>query len=115
MTPKTFVYRGVKLPLKLFEEYKDIKNKKYKLKLRGFTSTSLKKEEAIKFMFTGLNKEYVPVLYQINNLADDGYCYFRLNNADYSLFPYEQEVLLVTGLYFTIHEISEEYHMGLKY
>ena len=63
MTPETFVYRGVKLPLKIFEEYKDIKNQNRELELKGFTSTSLEKEEAIKFMFTGLNKKDVPVLY----------------------------------------------------
>jgi len=44
LTPETFVYRGVKLPLKIFEEYKDIKNKKELLRLKGFTSTSLKKD-----------------------------------------------------------------------
>jgi hypothetical protein len=38
------VYRGAKLPLKTFEEYKDLKNKKETLVLRGFTSTSLQKE-----------------------------------------------------------------------
>jgi hypothetical protein len=27
LTPETFIYRGVKLPLKIFEEYKDIQNK----------------------------------------------------------------------------------------
>ena len=75
--------------------------------MRGFTSTSLEKEEAIKFMFKGLNKEDVPVLYQINNLDEDGYRYFKLDNADYSLFPYEQEVLLMTGIYFNILEISD--------
>ncbi len=56
MNSKTLFYRGVKLPLKIFEEYKDIQNKDGLLILRGFTSTSLEKEEAIKFMFTGLNK-----------------------------------------------------------
>ena len=83
--------------------------------MRGFTSTSLKKEEAFKFMFTGLNNEHVPVLYQINNLKENGRHYFKLDNADYSLFPYEQEVLLKTGAIFEIHEISEEEHQSRKY
>ena len=73
LTSETFVYRGVKLPLKIFEEYKDKKNKNRKLRLRGFTSTSLKKEEAFKFMFRGLSKDQVAVLYQINNLDEDGF------------------------------------------
>ncbi len=66
-------------------------------------------------MFTGLNKEDVSVLYQINNLNKDGYGYFKLDNADYSLFPYEQEVLLWNRLYFSILKISEEEHQGRKY
>jgi hypothetical protein len=41
----------VKLPLKVFEEYKEMKNKNEKLQLKGLISTSLKKEVAIKFMF----------------------------------------------------------------
>ncbi len=101
--------------MKIFEKYKDIQNKNEKLELRGFTSTSLKKKEAFKFMFTGLNKEDFPVLYQINGLRLDGLNYFKLDNSDYSLFPYEQEVLFRTGFIFKILEISEEEHEGRKY
>ena len=49
----------------------------------------------------------MPVLYQITNLDKNGMYYFKLDNAEYSLFPYEQEVLLQTGLEFDIIEISE--------
>ncbi len=66
-------------------------------------------------MFSGLKKEDVPVLYQINNLREDGLYYSKLDSADYSLFPYEQEVLLKTGSDFYIHKISEEEHQGRKY
>ena len=93
--------------MKIFEEYKDLKNKNEELRLRGFTSTSLNKEIAFSFMFRGLSKDVVPVLYQIHNLSGYGFYYFKLDNADYSLFPYEQEVLLWTGLSFDIIEISE--------
>ena len=48
-------------------------------------------------MFRGLSKDVVPVLYQIHNLDENGYRYFKLDNLDYSLFPNEQEVLLLTG------------------
>ena len=58
-------------------------------------------------MFRGLSKDVVPVLYQIHNLDEDGFNYFKLDNADYSLFPNEQEVLLYTGSEFVIIEISE--------
>jgi hypothetical protein len=34
-----------------------------KLIFKGFTSTSLQKEQAFKFMFKGLSKDDVPVLY----------------------------------------------------
>ena len=41
LSSETFVYRGAKLPLKIFEEYQDIlKSNKPWIKLRGFTSTS---------------------------------------------------------------------------
>ena len=43
LSSKTLIYRGAKLPLKIFEEYKDIKNKNEYLELKGFTSTSLNK------------------------------------------------------------------------
>ena len=58
-------------------------------------------------MFTRLSKDVVPVLYQIHNLSEDGWNYFKLDNADYSLFPNEQELLLLTGSSFEIIEISE--------
>ena len=58
-------------------------------------------------MFRGLSKDVVPVLYQIHNLDEGGNYYFKLDNADYSLFPNEQEVLLYTGSWFEIIEISE--------
>ena len=58
-------------------------------------------------MFRGLSKDVVPVLYQIHNLNQLGWYYFKLDNLDYSLFPNEQEVLLVTGSSFEIIEISE--------
>jgi len=57
-------------------------------------------------MFKGLRKDQVPVLYQINNLREDGLDYFKLDNYNYSLFPFEQEVLLDTGLDFKIISIS---------
>ena len=48
-------------------------------------------------MFRGLSKDVVPVLYQIHNLDEDGYEYFKLDNLDYSLLSNEQEVLLYPG------------------
>jgi hypothetical protein len=58
-------------------------------------------------MFRGLRNDQVPLLYQINGLSDEGYDYFKLDNAEYSLFPYEQEVILNAGLDFEIIDISE--------
>ena len=84
-----------------------MKKKDEWLELKGFTSTSLKKEIAFSFMFRNLRKDDVPVLYKINNLNKNGEWYFKLDNSDYSLFPYEKEVLLWTGEAFKIIEISE--------
>ncbi len=58
-------------------------------------------------MFRGLRNDDVPVLYQIHNLCEYGINHFILDNSNYSLFPYEQEVLLVNGSSFKIIEISE--------
>ena len=58
-------------------------------------------------MFKGLSKDDVPVLYQIHNLIENGRFYFKLDSEEYSLFSYEQEVLLQNGLSFEIIEISE--------
>ncbi len=66
-------------------------------------------------MIIRLNLENVPVLYQINNLRKYGLFYFKLDSTDYSLFPYEQEVLLRTGSEFKILDISEEQNKGCKY
>ena len=52
-------------------------------------------------MFNGIKKEDVPVLYKITGLSKYGK-YFKLNTKDYSRFPNEKEVLLITGLRFNI-------------
>jgi hypothetical protein len=89
LSTETSVFRGVKLPKEIFKEYKEIKEKNKKLQIKGFTSTSMKKEIAYKFMFKGLKKNEVAVLYQIKNLNGKGWYYFKLDNSDYSLFPKE--------------------------
>ena len=58
-------------------------------------------------MFKGLRNDEIPVLYKIYNLREDGFNYFKLDNEDYSIYPHEQEVLLVTGETFLIIEIIE--------
>ncbi len=62
-----------------------------------------------------MNKENVHVIHQINNVSESGLFYLKLDSAEYSLFPYEQDVLLRTGSEFTILEISEEDYKGRKY
>ena len=59
------------------------------LELNGFTSTSLKKEEVLKYMFKCLSDEDVPLLYQINKQHKYGLKYFKLDSEEYSLFPFE--------------------------
>jgi len=58
-------------------------------------------------MLKELSNDDVPVLFQINGLDREGYFYFKLDNEEYSLFQYEQEVLLLTCSDFIIIEISE--------
>ncbi len=85
------VYRGVRLHSKIFDEYKVDKE----IELRGFLNTSLNKEIAYSYMFKGLKKDEVPVLFQIDNINEIPYFNnFILDNSEYSLFTYEQEVLV---------------------
>ena len=58
-------------------------------------------------MFKDLTQEVVPVLYEIKGLSKKGYEYFILDNPDYSLFPYEKEVLLCSSSEFFMEGISE--------
>ena len=55
------------------------KNKK-KLRLDGFTSTSLSKDIAYRYMFGKSTKNEISVLYEIKNLDKDGFKYFSLDN-----------------------------------
>ena len=50
-------------------------------------------------MFRNL-QNLVPVLFQITNLSERGYGYFKLDNLEYSLVYKEQEVLLISHTYF---------------
>ena len=58
-------------------------------------------------MFKQLADEEVPVLYQIYNLHEKGIFYFNLDNSEFSLFNYEQEILFWVNSEFNIEEISE--------
>ena len=110
------MYRGAVLPLNVIEDYKLTKEKGIPLELKGFTSTTLSKDIAFGFMFKGLKKDHVPVLYQISNLFQDKLGYFKMDDECYSLFSYEEEILLITGSNATIVDISEKVHdNGLKY
>ena len=67
-------------------------------------------------MFGKLKEGDVPVLYQINNIDENGWNYFRLNMKVYSLFDNEKEILFYSGKSFVIIDISEnEDESGLKY
>ena len=56
-------------------------------------------------MFKGLKNDDVSVLYEISNLDEKGFNYFKLDNKEYAMYPHEDEVLLVNGLPFKILEI----------
>ena len=61
----------------------------------------------MKFMLNNIKKDDVPVLYEISNLSRKGWYYFKLDSKEYSLFPYEQEVLFSSGSYYDIQDITE--------
>ena len=58
-------------------------------------------------MFKGISNQNIPLLYQISNINEKGKYYFKLDNVNYLLFLYEQEVLLLTDSNSKIHKISE--------
>ena len=70
------VYRGVRLHAKIFDYYRVDEN----LNLEGFLSTSINKEIAYSFMFKGLSKDEVPVLFQIDYLNEKSMFNFVLDN-----------------------------------
>ena len=53
-------------------------------------------------MHRGIKNNEVPVLFQIRNLDDRGFYYFKLDSEEYSIFPGEKEVLLSSGIKFNI-------------
>ena len=102
------VYRGVKLTKEQLDEIKSFHINKSCIRLRGYQSTSEDKDVAIGFMLQGLTANQYPLLLQIYGLRELGF--FALDNADYSLFSYERELLIRDGSSFKIRDIQEITH-----
>ena len=63
MGQQTPVFRGAKLPQSLFDDYQNKLKSSENVILDGYVSTSESIDVAVKFMFRGINKEDIPVLY----------------------------------------------------
>ena len=76
--------------------------------MRGFQSTSLNKNEALKFTFRNLRSNKLPVLFEIKfNGGKFDKFYFQLNNGDFTMFPQENEVLIYDGLKFLLEDVNQ--------
>jgi len=106
--PDVPVYRGVKLTKEQLDELKNLYKNNEPLRLRCYQSTSDDKDVAIGFMLQGLTANRYPLLLQIYGLERENF--FALDNADYSLFSYERELLIMDGTPFNILDIQEITH-----
>ena len=74
--------------------------------MRGFSSTSQDKQEALAFSVRDLASPKIPVLIEVK-FDNEGHSHFQLNKPEYTLFPEEQEILLLDGLRFTVESVDK--------
>jgi len=105
LTPRFITYRGLQLS-------QDVIDKKYDvgktINLLGFTSSTLNRENALRFTFNNFDLErddydMVPVLFVIEFTGRQQY--FFLNQEDVSAYHRENEVLLQDGIQYKIIKI----------
>ena len=63
--PSSFLYRASHIPLKIFQDYRNKLNRKEKLVLDGYTSSSESLETALKYISKEVNKDDAAVVYQM--------------------------------------------------
>ena len=73
--------------------------------LNGFQSTTRVLDTAIGFAFRGLRPNLLPVIMEIDYKCG-GAGHFRLDTADYSDYPAEQEIVLADGLPATVIKVA---------
>ena len=77
--------------------------------LQGFTSSSLIKEEGVKFALDNFTSSEtggkVPVLFEITFKGN--HQFFSLNSSELSAYPSEQEILIQEGVKFTIVDVCQ--------
>ena len=60
----------------------------------GYTSTSRKQSEAVKFAIEDVKEGETPVVFRINLENETGKYMFHMNSEEYSMYPEEDEVLI---------------------
>ena len=92
------VYRGGKFDKDVIKQFFDLNGKSgVRLKLSGYSSTSMDEKVALGFMQRGLTNNLGPVLFQIQIGKESYGRYFKLDQDQYSLHLNEQEILLEDG------------------
>jgi len=89
------LYRGLGLPEKALETYKEYQANGKEFCFTGFTSTSCEEDKALEFAYRyGTAPGNVPVLFVMNTYHRDGDHRAYLHDNNVSAFPAEQEYLL---------------------
>lgn len=94
------LYRGLKMTQDEIETY----NVGKKINLTGYTSTSKDFKTALEFSMCGASEFYLPVIFEIQFLSDNGL--FELTSG-FSAYPNEGEVLVQDGLEYLVVDNSE--------
>ena len=80
------VYRGGKFDKDVIKQFFDLSGKNgVRVKLSGYSSTSLNEEVAFGFMARGVTELLRPVLFQIKIGKESYGRYFKLDQAEYSI------------------------------
>ena len=88
------LYRGLSLPPKAVDYYKQKQVDKGSFRFNGFTSTTLNKKVAIGFAKGNAKKGTIPVIFEIYLWNAESYNRQYLDSNELSAFPSEKEILV---------------------
>ena len=74
--------------------YQSMAEKKANYQMLGYTSTSKRHSEALKFATEDVPEGQTPVLFRIDLENETGRYLFNMNSEEYTMYPEEEEVLI---------------------
>ena len=96
------LYRGLSLPPKAVDYYKQKQINKGSFLFNGFTSTTLDKKVAIGFAKGNAKKGTIPVIFEIYLYNGNFYDKQYLDSNELSAFPSEKEILVGDKTFFVV-------------